>query len=78
MREILWSHIFRCSDYSNSKLLVLYSIFVITVVFLTGTIIELIRIKIVEKQYIKFIDWLEGAIKKSTSAKFQKVIQFFK
>lgn len=56
IRPFIWKTIFKNAAYSRSKYLIPYSIFVIAIVFIICTIIELLRIYIFEKKYLKIIE----------------------
>lgn len=56
VRAILWSRIFHTTAYSNRLMLIPYSIFVICAIFVICTIIELVRIYVFEKHYMKMIN----------------------
>lgn len=55
VREFIWNHLFRLDNYYNSKLLLLYGVLVCVVVYIVCTVIELLRKKLIEKRYLKFI-----------------------
>ena len=55
MRNFLWVKIFKNQSYTNSNKLVLYSIAVILIVYILCTLIDLIRIHILEKPILKFL-----------------------
>ena len=61
IRELLWSTIFRNANYEQSDFLILYTLAQIALVFVACAILELIRIHLVEKQYLppleKLSDW---------------------
>ena len=56
VRPFLWKRLFKISLYADTSILIPYSIFVILCVFFGCTIIELIRIHLVEKNMILVID----------------------
>lgn len=58
VRPFLWRHIFRNAAFAEDRLLIPYSIVVVLLVFIVCSLIELIRIHVLEKQYMKLIDWL--------------------
>ena len=68
IRELLWSTIFQNANYQQSKFLILYILMQIIVVFVICAILELIRIHIIEKIYLKPIDnlsnWMNKKIEK--------------
>lgn len=49
VKKYIWEQLFKNSNYANSNSLILYSIFVIIIVFLVCSLIEFTRIKIIEK-----------------------------
>lgn len=57
VRPFIWKTVFKNAAYSESKYFIPYSIFVIAIVFVVCTIIELLRIYIFEKKYIKIIEF---------------------
>ena len=65
VREFLWQTLFKNASYSNTFLLIPYSLLVITIVFIACSIIELLRIYIFEKQYIKLLEKISTSIDKS-------------
>lgn len=64
VRKFLWKNVFKNTIFSNNVFLIPYSIGVIIFVFLTCTLIELFRIHILEKHYIKYIDNISKYINK--------------
>ncbi len=58
VRGFLWHRIFKNSLYQNSAMLIPYSIFAVVTVFLTGTVVELLRIRLFEKRYLPFLEKL--------------------
>lgn len=63
MRTILWKYIFKNATYSESSILIPYSIIVIGLVFVFCTMIELMRMYILEKLYMPLIDVIAKKIK---------------
>ncbi len=61
-RYFLWKNVFVGASYSESKILIPYSVLAIAIVFIACTIIELLRIYILEKNYMKLVNRLAGAI----------------
>lgn len=55
MRDFLWVKIFKNSTYIKSNQLILYSIIVILIVYILCTLIDLIRIYILEKPILEFL-----------------------
>ncbi len=62
VRYFLWQNVFLCASYSESKILIPYSLFVIALVFAASTMIELFRIHFLEKHYMRLVNALAGAI----------------
>lgn len=62
MREFLWKVIFKNSTYAFSGYLIPYSLFVIFVVYLACTLIELIRIYFIEDKYLSLIDKVSNKV----------------
>ena len=58
VRGYLWSEIFHTTAYSDSHVLIPYSLLVIAVVFLGCTVIELLRIYLLEKKYLPALESL--------------------
>lgn len=56
VRPYLWINLFKVSKYYNSIYLIPYIIFIILSVFIVCSIIELIRIYLFEKQYMKLVN----------------------
>lgn len=56
MRDFLWVKIFNNQSYTNSNKLILYSIAVILIVYILCTLIDLIRIYILEKPILKLFN----------------------
>jgi len=64
VRTFLWNSVFKNASYTESNMLIPYSIMVILVVFTVCTIIELMRIHLLEKHYIKLIEAFSGVVDK--------------
>jgi surface polysaccharide O-acyltransferase-like enzyme len=62
VRWYLWHTLFRNADYTDSRYLIPYSLLVIAIVFTVCTLIELIRINLIEKRYIRLLDGLSRRI----------------
>lgn len=62
VRSYLWLVLFKNASYSDSNILIQYSIFVIFFVFVICTVIELARIYILERHYMKTIDRISKII----------------
>ncbi|WP_024344739.1 acyltransferase [Streptococcus equinus] len=56
VREFLWQTLFKNASYAYSDMLILYSMLVIITVYLTCTVIELIRIYLIEKKYMSWVN----------------------
>ena len=63
VRTFLWQDILSVYKFSNSLFLIPYTIYVILIVFTICTLIELIRINILEKNYLKYVDKISDKIK---------------
>lgn len=70
VRYILWNMIFHNAEYYHSKLLVPYMIFAVICIFMVCSIIELVRVYVFEKRYMKLVERLADFI----DAKIQKVL----
>jgi surface polysaccharide O-acyltransferase-like enzyme len=58
VRQWLWQTIFKNATYSESNMLIPYSIFVVVLVYGCATGIELLRSELLEKYYMKFVNEL--------------------
>lgn len=56
VREFLWMEVFKNAQYQDSLFLIPYSILVIVLVYSTCTVVELLRRRLFEKQYIILVD----------------------
>ncbi len=56
IRYFLWKTLFKNQAYNNSSFLIIYTLLQIIIVFVICTLIELFRIYVIEKIYIKRID----------------------
>ena len=56
IRYYLWTNIFKINQYQDSTFLILYSILVVFILYVSCTMIELIREKLVEKPYMLFVN----------------------
>ena len=56
IRYYLWTNIFKINQYQDSTFLILYSILVVFILYVSCTMIELIRKKLVEKPYMLFVN----------------------
>lgn len=61
-RSILWSQIFHGLDYVNTIKIIPYSLFAIGLIFVVCSIIELFRLYLIEKPYMKLIVRLDKNI----------------
>jgi surface polysaccharide O-acyltransferase-like enzyme len=64
IRPFLWKTLFVNASYQDSRLLIPYSLIVIAIVFSGCTIIELIRINLIEKNYIRLLQYIAKNIDK--------------
>jgi len=71
MRKFLWKAVFSNASYTESNLLIPYSLLVIAVVFTGCTLVELARIHILEKNYMTAINIISGLIAKMQVAALQ-------
>ena len=65
VRTLLWNTIFQNSIYQDGNLLIPYTLIQIITVFVVCTGIELFRIYVIEKSYIKAVDFLSNKIDSS-------------
>lgn len=56
IRYYLWTNIFKINQYQDSTFLILYSILVVLILYVSCTMIDLIRKKLVEKPYMLFVN----------------------
>lgn len=56
IRYYLWTNIFKINQYQDSTFLILYSILVVFILYVSCTMIDLIRKKMVEKPYMLFVN----------------------
>ena len=56
IRYYLWPNIFKINQYQDSTFLILYSILVVFILYVSCTMIDLIRKKLVEKPYMLFVN----------------------
>lgn len=56
IRYYLWTNIFKINQYQDSTFLILYSILVMFILYVSCTMIDLIRKKLVEKPYMLFVN----------------------
>ena len=62
IRPFLWGPVFHNAGFSYSPYLIPYSVIVVLLVYTTCTLIELFRIKFIEKKYLKFLERYEPMI----------------
>ncbi len=62
VRNFIWEDLFKSTGYSDTCLIIPYSIGVIFLVYTACTIIELLRINLIEKYYMRLINKIELAI----------------
>ena len=56
IRYYLWTNIFKINQYQDSTFMILYSILVVFILYVSCTMIDLIRKKLVEKPYMLFVN----------------------
>lgn len=56
IRYYLWTNIFKINQYQDSTFLILYSILVVFILYVSCTMIDLIRKKLVEKPHMLFVN----------------------
>lgn len=56
IRYYLWTNIFKINQYQDRTFLILYSILVVFILYVSCTMIDLIRKKLVEKPYMLFVN----------------------
>lgn len=80
VRPFLWRSLFRNAEYQECILLIPYSIYAVTIIYIVCTMIDLLRQKIVEKPFLAMMDrCLEKTIKPIASyVEFGKNIVFGK
>ncbi len=74
IRPFLWKSVFKNASYANSNLLIPYSLFVITVVYVCCALIELARIYILENHYMGLVNTLSLKIDTLKTEFFSKKI----
>ena len=75
VRPFFWGELFKNATYSDTTFLIPYSIGVICLVFAVCACIELLRIHILEKYYMRLITKIEPAIDNSIDKFFS--LKFF-
>lgn len=56
VRDLLWQEVFENAKYQNSVLLIPYSIIVVAIVYVTCTLIDLLRQQIIEKTFMIMVN----------------------
>ncbi len=67
VRPFLWKTLFKNATYADSNWLILYSIGVVLLVFFSSSVVELLRITILEKIYKKPLQFLANSLEKFTT-----------
>ena len=62
VRPFLWTNLFNIASYSDSNVLIPYTLLLIVIVFIICTVIELIRKKAIERIYLKPLDNLSNSL----------------
>lgn len=70
VRDFLWKTLFKNASFSESSLLIPYSIIAVILVFAVCTIIELLRIYLLERQYIPILNKMADTINQQCIEKF--------
>jgi surface polysaccharide O-acyltransferase-like enzyme len=73
VREFLWQILFKNASYAYSDKLIPYSIMVIILVYIACTVIELIRIYIIEKSYMSMVNNISEKIEMSIDKFAEKI-----
>jgi len=73
VRVFIWNTLFNSSSYSENSMLILYSLLIILVVFICCTMIELLRIHLLEKNYLPIINKLAQVIDKKKETVLSKL-----
>lgn len=72
VRDFLWSRVVKTTSYTTSKILILYSLVVIALVFVVCTMIELLRIRVIENRYMSGVMRLAQSLEdRAKSWKFE-------
>ena len=74
MRQLLWKTLFHNTFYEDKILLIPYSLFVITIVFIGCTLIELFRIYALENNYISSVSIFSEYIDKKIVSFLDKIM----
>lgn len=75
MRKFLWIDLFKNISFINSKYLVLHAILVVLGIYIVCTIIDILRIKLIERPFFNFYEKNESRLKKCYD-KLNKKISF--
>lgn len=73
-RDVIWYNVYNITEFTDSKYLLVYEIFVVITLYIFCVFIDFIRQNTVEKLYMKFIDRIE----EKYGGKIKKVISKFK
>lgn len=74
VRPFLWQTLFKNAQYQDSLLLIPYSIFVVAIVYVSCTLIDLIRKNTAERLWLKAVDRYADAWLRP----FEKIVDYFK
>lgn len=72
-RKFLWKDVFNVSSMYDSKMLIIHAVTTVLIIFAVCTVIELIRIKFIEKPFFELLD--KNRFYKKCSNRFQKIIE---
>ena len=75
VRNWLWNQAFKIASYEENNMLILYSLFVIAVVFICCTVVEILRIFLLEKHYLSAVNKFVGFIEKVKNYTMNKIIK---
>ena len=64
MRKFLWIDLFKNASFVNSKYLIVHAILVVLGIYIVCTIIDILRIKLIEKPFFSFYEKNESRLKK--------------
>ena len=62
IRSFIWDRVFNNAAYADSDLLILYSLYVISSVYICCTLIELLRIRLFENRYMGLVNRVASKI----------------
>ena len=71
IRSFIWQTIFKGKDYQNSLMLILYSLLAVLIIYLVGTIIDLIRQKAIERPFMFVVNKFSNSWKKPFKALYK-------